>query len=183
MVYYLKEGFVIRDVGHVRGVVDVANLPVQIHDSVERHAPQFEEVDLLTIQPGNRMSGVGQSDIRQVFVSPVASKRVGGVGADGENFRAALCKFGMAVLHARQLRAAVRSHKAAQKSQHNRSASAKAGKSYRVAIEIVQFKIGRKFAGSNKFAFHFNKRFALFQIISNIFAVNFPVEVFCWLGW
>ena len=84
--------------------------------------------------------------------------------------------------HARQLRAAIWSHKTAQEGKYNRFASAKTGKTDAISVYVFEFKVGGEFAGGDDVSVHSSNDFAFFQIWSNISTVNFPVNVFCWLG-
>ena len=97
----------------------IADIPFGIDHTVQRHASQLEEVDFLPIDSGNRMVRVGQADEGDVFVLPVLLKEAYRVGSYRHNFRAAAGKFFVFVTQTRQLRAAVRSHKAAQEGEDN----------------------------------------------------------------
>lgn len=129
--------------------MDVADAPVRVHDAVERHAPQFEDVDFLTVSLRDGMIGVGQSDEWDVFFRPIFFERLRVVGSDRQNLRAAGKEIVIAVSHARQLRAAMRSKKAAQEGEDNGFLSAKTRKSDAVSVYVFEFKIGGKFAGGN----------------------------------
>ncbi len=60
------------------------------------------------------MFGVGQADEGQVVLAPVAAVGVESIGADGEDFRVTRGEGRIIVAQAREMGAAVRSHKSAQ---------------------------------------------------------------------
>ncbi len=91
------------------------------------------------------MIGIGQADVGNFFLFPILLKRSPGIRPNGENLRAALREFFVLVPHARQRRAAVRSHEAAQEGQHNGSA-AKIGEAHAVTAQVIEFKFGSEFA-------------------------------------
>jgi hypothetical protein len=69
------------------------------------------------------MVGVWQSNKRNALFHPILLKRYGYVGPYSQNFDTSTCKLFVLISQARQLRAAVRSHKAAQESKHHRPAA------------------------------------------------------------
>lgn len=69
------------------------------------------------------MIRVGQADERNMLTVPVLLKGIEGIWSHGKDFHAAAEKFTVLITQARQLRAAVGSHKAAQESQYNGLAS------------------------------------------------------------
>lgn len=71
------------------------------------------------------MIGVRQADKWDASFFPIFFERVHVVGAYGQYLRPACREFGVLITHARQLRAAIRSHKAAQKRKNDGLASAK----------------------------------------------------------
>ena len=99
--------------------MDVADISLFVHDTAQRHAPEFEEVDLLAIQAGDTMVGIRQADERNAFIGPIALKHIEGIGSHGEDLSSACYKFRIPVPQARQRRAAVRSHEPAQEIQHD----------------------------------------------------------------
>ena len=131
------------------------------------------------------MIRIRQANILNIFICPITLKRRQVIWPNCNNLRSMCCELGIIIAHARQLRAAIRSHKATQESKHNRLVSAITGKLNRFSVYVFKFKIRGKFAGGNETWVHVTSpmsSFAFFQIASNIFTVNFPVNVFCWLG-
>lgn len=179
MVYYVEQGFIFGDVCHRSAVVGVTDTATRVNDAHERHAPKFEEADFLTILDRDAMLGVGQADERDFFLFPILLEGGFGVRAEGENLRAALLEFFVFIADARQRRAAIGSHEAAQEVQHN-GLAAKIREAHEVAVQVVEFEFGGEFAGGEEF--HLRSAFVFVQIPSNISTVNFPVDVFCWLG-
>lgn len=60
------------------------------------------------------MLGVGQANVRQVVFCPIAAIGVGAVGADGKDFRVTRGEGRVIIAQAREMGAAVWSHKPAQ---------------------------------------------------------------------
>lgn len=179
MVYYVEQGFVFGDVCHRSAVMCVANAAILVDNTHERHASKFEEINFLTILYRNAMFGIGQTNKGNIFNPPILLKGSFSIRPNGQDLYAALLKFFVFIFHARQRRAAIRSHEAAQKRQNDWLA-AKIQEADGVAVQVGSFKFRSGFArGKN---FHLSRSFAFSQISSNIGAVNLPVDVFCWLG-
>ena len=159
----------------------IADAAILVNDADEGHASEFEEIDLLAILDRDAMFGIGQANAGDVFIAPVLLEGEFVVRTDGKDLGAALLEFFVIVPHARQRRAAIRSHEAAQEIQHDGLSAAKIGEAHEVAVQVVEFKFGSGFAGGEEI--HSRSAFAFVQISSNIRAVSFPVDVFCWLGW
>ena len=97
----------------------VANIALAVNDRVHRHASKFKEVDFLFVKFRNRFFDIRQSDEGDVILAPVIEKSGRFVRSHGQDFgppRGELC---VTIPQARQLRATVRSHEAAQESQHD----------------------------------------------------------------
>jgi len=93
--------------------VNVADASVSIDDAIERHAPEFEDVDFLTIQSRHFMVGVCQPNEGDIFLVPVFFEGLKIIGTYSDDLRTACLKLGIMIAHTRQLRATVRSHEAA----------------------------------------------------------------------
>ena len=145
MVYYVEQGFVFGDVGHGCAVMSVTDAAILVNDADERHASEFENVDLLTIENGDAMFGVGDANEGNFFVRPILLKGGFGVWANGQDGHVALGELGMIIAEARQRRAAIRSHEAAQEVEQDGSV-AKLGEADAAAVEVVDLKIGGEFA-------------------------------------
>lgn len=87
------------------------------------------------------MFGVGQANERNIFIFPETLKLIRVIRPDRQNDYAAFSKLLIFITQARQLRAAIGSHEAAQKIKYDRS-PAKFRKTNVVALYIIQFKIG-----------------------------------------
>jgi len=103
--------------------MSIPNHSIRVHNTDQRHTAKFEQLDLLFISVGYRVTWVGQADKRKPFFAPILAEGIGLIRADGENLRAAARELIVIIAQARQLRAAVRSKKAAQKSQDNSAAA------------------------------------------------------------
>lgn len=115
LIYYMQKFFIRRDVGHRPPVMRKADIPLRIDHAIQRHAPKFKKVYFLPIGSGNGMIGVWQTDERNAFIFPVLLKDRQWIGTHSDDLCAAACKLTISIAQARQLRAAIRSHEAAQK--------------------------------------------------------------------
>lgn len=159
------------------------DIPLFVDDAVQRHAPEFEQVHLLAVHARHPVIGVGQTNEGNPLVLPIPFEGLGVVRPDRNDHGIAPHKALMVLPQTRQLRAAVRSHEAAQEDKHHRPASAKIRKADKVPLYIGQFEVRSGFPGRDQFLSHDSINFLVFfQISSNISTVNFPVSVFCWLG-
>ncbi len=93
--------------------MDITNGTLQVDDAIQRHSPQFEEIHFLTIELCDMMLRVGQAAEGKFFARPISLKGICRVGPDCENLYATRLKLFVLIAQTRQLRAAVRSHKAA----------------------------------------------------------------------
>ena len=90
--------FVVRwNVAHRRAVMDIAHITFFIDDATQRHTTEFKQVDFLSIQFGDGMVGVGQTDKRDALVRPIASEFGLGIRTYSENLNATRNKFGIAI--------------------------------------------------------------------------------------
>jgi len=99
--------------------MDVTHATFFIDNTIQRHASKLKQVDLLTIYPCHRMIGVGQANERDALILPIAFELSLGIGSDCEDLRPTFGELGIPITQARQRRATVWSHKAAQKIQDN----------------------------------------------------------------
>jgi hypothetical protein len=134
----------------------ITDKPLAIDNAIQRHAAQFEQVHLLFVNSGNAVVRIGQADKGDVFLRPILLKGRRGIGSNRQNLRTASRKFIVLVPQARQLRAAMRSHKPAQESQNNRLAIAETRKAHGFPFDIFQFKVRRLFPGGDEFVHWFN---------------------------
>ncbi len=100
------------------------DVAILIYDTAQRHTSQLEEIDFLPVHSRHAMIGIGQTDEWKVFLLPVFRESVRPIGTDRQDLHAATFELLVLITQARQLRAAVRSHEAAQKSKDNRLAAA-----------------------------------------------------------
>ena len=91
-----------------------ADISIGVHDAIERHTAKLEQVHFLPVQQGNLMFGVGQADEGNRFIPPILLKGPRQIGANCQNLHPAALELIISIAQARQLRAAIRSHKAAQ---------------------------------------------------------------------
>lgn len=112
-----------------------------IQDTIQRHASPLKEIDFLLKQPRNFMFGIGQANERNVFILPKTLKLREVIWPDCQNDCRAFSELLIFITQARQLRAAIGSHEAAQKIKYDRS-PAKFRKTNAVALYILQLKIG-----------------------------------------
>lgn len=119
----MQKFFIGWNIAHRRAVMDEAHISFFIHNTIQRHSTQFEEVDFLTIHLRDRMIGVGQADKWDALILPIAFEFRFSGWTHGENLRAARGKLRISIAQARQRRAAIRSHKTAQEVQHDRLAA------------------------------------------------------------
>ncbi len=125
-----------------------------IDNTVQRHAPQFEQVDLLAVYPCDTMIRVGQTDERDSLILPELLEGRRRIGAKRDNFRIPIDEFLILLTQARQLRAAIRSHEAAQKSQDHGLAAAELRKTDAITIYIFKLEIGRELPRGDQFILH-----------------------------
>lgn len=90
-----------------------------IDDTVQRHAAQLEKVYFLAVHACHRVVRVWQTGKGDFVLGPVLLKGLHRIGPHRQNFSAATFEFLIAIPQARQLRAAVGSHKPPQKCKHH----------------------------------------------------------------
>ena len=122
-IYYLKKLLIQRDIGHRFAVMCKADITFGIDDAIQRHSSQLEEIHFLPVYPCYGMARVRQADKRNLLIHPILLEHGQCIRTDSQNFHAAVFELFVSIPQARQLRAAVRSHKAAQKCQYNRLAA------------------------------------------------------------
>jgi hypothetical protein len=95
----------------------IPNDTVTIENRYQRHPSEFEQVDLLAVHEGNPMFRVWQSHKRKSFDPPVQTESCRSIRTDHNDLRIPFHELLIVVPQARQLRAAVRSKKSAEKGQ------------------------------------------------------------------
>lgn len=118
----------------------IADITIRVHDTIQRHASELEEVDLLPVKQGDPVFGVRQADERNPLFLPVLLKGFSRIGSHSQDLHTPARKLIILISQARQLRAAVRSHKAAQERQNNRPA-AKIRQTDAIPLDIFQLEI------------------------------------------
>jgi len=93
--------------------MSITDHALPIHHADQRHASQLKEIDLLPITQRHLVIRIGQADKRKLLLIPILTKSILAIGTDGKNLCVAICKLSVLIAQARQLRAAIRSHKAA----------------------------------------------------------------------
>ena len=92
----------------------IPDVALPVHDAVHRHSPQFEQVDLLSIQARHPMIGIRKTHKRYSFILPISFEHIHIARSHGQDLHPAGGELGVPELQARQRRAAVRSHEPAQ---------------------------------------------------------------------
>ena len=95
--------------------MSVTDVTLGIQDIVQWHASKLKKINFLFIEARNFMFGVGQANERNVFIFPETLKLLGFIRPNCQNDCAAFGELLMIITQARQLRATVWSHEAAQK--------------------------------------------------------------------
>ena len=90
-----------------------AHVAFRIQHAVQRHPPQLEQVDLLSVHPGYSMVRVWQTHEGNLFIDPVALEGICIVGPYGQDLCSPARELLVLISQARQLRATIRSHKPA----------------------------------------------------------------------
>ena len=121
--------------------MSITDVTLGVHHIIQRHASQLKKIDFLFIEPRNFMFGIGQANERNVFIVPETLELRRIIWPDRQNDCPAFSELLIFITQARQLRAAIGSHEAAQKIKYDRS-PAKFRKTNVVALYIIQFKIG-----------------------------------------
>ena len=98
----------------------VADVSFAVDNTIQRHASQLEKLHSLPVFPGNQVIRVRQTDKGNAFILPVLLESWHRVWPNGQDLHAAVYKLFILISQARQLRAAIRSHKAPQEGKHNR---------------------------------------------------------------
>ena len=96
------------------------------------------------------MTGVRQTDKGDVFIRPILSEGGQRIRANGQDLSATPLELFIHIPQARQLRAAIGSHKAAQERQHH-GPPPKIGQTSAIALYIFKFNFGGKFPRGNEF--------------------------------
>ena len=98
------------------GITDVT---FGVQDIIQWHASKPKKIDFLFIEARNFMFGIGQANEGNIFILPKTLKLLRVIWPDCQNDCAAFSELLIFITQARQLRATVRSHKAAQKIKHH----------------------------------------------------------------
>ena len=123
LIYYMQEFFIPGDIRHRPAIMSKTDVTLGIDDTVQWHPSQLEQVDFLPVESGNGMVRVGQANERNVLIPPVLPEHICRVGPHRQDLRPMVRKLPISIPQARQLRATVWSHKAAQEREHNRLAA------------------------------------------------------------
>jgi hypothetical protein len=89
-----------------------------VDNQQSRDAPKLENVPFLAVEIGDGVFGVRQASEREAVFAPVAAVGIGAIGADGEDFRVTRGECRIIIAQAREMGAAMRSHKAAQEDEN-----------------------------------------------------------------
>lgn len=128
----------------------ISDITFAIHNAIQRHTSPLEEIHFLLVHSCNRMFGIGQADKGNLFILPVLLKCRTGIRANRHDQHITICEFFVFITQARQLRAAIGSHKAAQERKHDWPA-AQSRETHMISLHIIQFKIRSRFTRGNEF--------------------------------
>jgi len=103
--------------------MSVTDVTLGVHHIVQWHAAKLKKIDFLFIEARNFMFGIGQANEGNIFILPKTLKLLRVIRPDCQNDCAAFNELLIFITQARQLRATVRSHKAAQKIKDDGSAA------------------------------------------------------------
>ena len=95
--------------------MNIADIPVGIDDAIHGHAPELEEIDLLPVHLCNTIVRVRHSDKWDALPLPIPLEGLKGIWTHCKKFCPTIDKACICIAKARQLRAAMRSEKTAQK--------------------------------------------------------------------
>ena len=143
-----------------------ADVAFGVYDAVQGHTSQLEEIDFLPVRSRNRMVRIRKPDKRDPFIFPVLLKDRQSVLPDRQDFRPTAGELLILITPARQLRAAIRSHKTTQKRENDRLPT-KIRQANPVALEIMQFEIGSQLAWCNQFR-HSLTSFSNFTVAATV---------------
>lgn len=91
-----------------------ADISIGIHNTIERHTTELEQIHFLSVQQGNLMFNVRQANEGNRFITPILLKGRGRIRANSQNLDTAAFELTISITQARQLRATIWSHKATQ---------------------------------------------------------------------
>lgn len=116
-VQKLQNQLVFGDVFHRVAVMLVTDVSGLIDHQQSRDASELEQIPFLAVEIGDCVAGVGQTDEGQAVFVPIVAIGVGAIGANRQDFRVTRGEGLVIVAQAREMGAAMRSHKAAQEGQ------------------------------------------------------------------
>ena len=99
--------------------MDEADESPPIHNRVQRHAPQLEQVDFLFVELRNLLIWIGEARVGEIIFIPILHKLLEFIWPNRQDLCFPRSEFRIPISQTRQLRAAIRSHEAAQESQYN----------------------------------------------------------------
>lgn len=79
----------------------VTDITFRIHDTIQGHAPQLEEIDFLPVRSRHQMVLIGQADERDPFIFPVLPEHARRVGSHCQNLCPAPFEFIISIPQAR----------------------------------------------------------------------------------
>lgn len=105
--------------------MNISDAAITVDNTVQRHPPEFKEVYFLPVLFCDGMLRIRQPDIWDAFLLPIAFEGFASIWTDSHDLGTAGFEILIVITHARQLRAAMRSHKSAQECEDNRLIAAK----------------------------------------------------------
>ena len=105
---------------HRSAVMRKADIALKIHNTIQRHASQLKKIHFLLVHSGNFMIGIWQADKGNIFIAPILLECRRRIRSDRNDLGTVTFELFIFITQARQLRAAIWSHEAAQEREHNR---------------------------------------------------------------
>jgi len=145
----VKELLTIRNISHRIAIMHITDQTFFVYDQLSRHASQLQYFHLLSIESGDGMFRIGQTDKRHFVPAPPIIESLLVLRADCDHFGAATDKFRVILAQLRHVLTAVRSGKTAIKDEDNMACTLIAGEPYLFPFAILTFKIRRWLTGRN----------------------------------
>jgi hypothetical protein len=141
MVQYDQQFVVRRDVAHRMAIVHVAGLSLFVNDHLGRHAPQFEELDLLSVAFEHGVFWIGQSNEIQLLLLPIISKCFCVLGTHHDDLGVPIGKLGKISAQLRHMPAAEGSPEATIEDQDDVLVALIVGQAHGLVFKILQGKV------------------------------------------
>ena len=104
---------------HGSAVMCITDIALAIHNTTQRHASQLEQIHFLPVHSGDSMICIRQANEGNVFIPPILFESGRRIRSHRNDLCATTGELLVFITQARQLRAAVRSHKPAQEREYD----------------------------------------------------------------